>query len=94
MDKFKCLVFSFFREEPEIQIILRPLLECTLSRGGGSVFIDCLDHSHLEQIRSILGYLKTPFSELKLGKQIVLRSPDSIDQIYRIPFLSHSDLLA
>ncbi|WP_320666983.1 hypothetical protein [Prochlorococcus sp. MIT 1307] len=78
MCKLQLLVFSFYREEPEIKKLLDPLHSCSITRSWESIQIDCLDLKHLESLKALLIYLEPPFALLGLGRQIILRAPGLI----------------
>ncbi len=84
MDKLKDLVFSFYREEPQIIEKLHPLTSCTLSRHWDSIYIDCLNAYHFVQVGKILNFLSPPFALLGFAKQLILRLPDSKVQTFSL----------
>ena len=48
MDRLRRLVFSFYREDPEIEAELEPLRDCRMSRSWGTIRVECVDAGHLE----------------------------------------------
>ena len=67
MDRLQRLVFSFYREDPQIQLTLEPLRLCRMRRSWGSIRVDCLDAAHLERVSALLGHLRPPLAALGLG---------------------------
>ncbi len=94
MDRLQTLVFSFYREDPLIEVALVPLLKCKMSRSWGSIRVECLDVKHLEEVCDLLDYLRKPFSELGIGRAIVLRVPGSTQRIFPMKSSTISDLLS
>ncbi|WP_320673994.1 hypothetical protein [Prochlorococcus sp. MIT 1341] len=94
MDKLQQLVFSFYRENLNIQEQLEPLRYCRMTRSWGTIRVECLDVEHLEVVSDLVGYIRPPLAALGLGRKIVLRSPGSIQRSYPIKIPFHSDLLA
>ena len=92
MDKIQLLVFSFYREEPQIKKLLSPLYSCTFSRNLENIHIYCLDTKHLKEINGLLTYLEPPFALLGLAKRIILRAPGGREQIFCIKERYNSDL--
>ena len=43
MDRLQQLIFSFYREDPELQERLEPLRSCRMRRSWGSIRIECID---------------------------------------------------
>ena len=54
MDRLRRLVFSFYREDPEIEAELEPLRDCRMSRSWGTIRIECVDAQHLEEVLSLI----------------------------------------
>ncbi len=94
MDRLQLLVFSFYREDPHIEEVLKPLKACRMTRSLGIIAIDCLDFAHLKQICGLLRHLRPPFIALGMGQQIVLRAPGSIQRVYPMQLPSNTDLFA
>ncbi len=94
MDRLQHLVFSFYRENQKIQQKLEPLRYCKMTRSWGSIRLECLDAEHLEVISSLLIYIRPPVAALGLARNIVLRTPGSLQRIYPVKVPFHSDLLA
>ena len=68
MDRLQRLVFSFYREDPQMQLTLEPLRLCRMRRNwGGSC--GCLDAAHLERVSALLGHLRPPLAALGLGRR-------------------------
>ena len=94
MDRLKCLIFSFYREDPLIKVALKPLLGCTISRGLGIIRIDCLDVEHLDELSNLIPYLRVPLGLLALGRTIVLQAPGSPERDFPVELPFHSDLFS
>ena len=84
MSRLINLIFSFYREEPEIQEVLSPLCSCRLTRSWGSIRVECLDANHLEEITLLIAYLERPLSALHLCRHIILRAPGLKQRTYSI----------
>ena len=93
MDRLQQLVWSFYREEPELEAQLEPLRDCRMSRSWGSIRVECVDASHLEEVSALLALLRRPLAAMDLGRQIVLRVPGSLQRTYPMHVPFHSDLL-
>lgn len=93
MDRLQRLVWSFYREEPELEAQLEPLRDCRMSRSWGSIRVECVDASHLEEVSALLALLRRPLAAMDLGRQIVLRVPGSLQRTYPMHVPFHSDLL-
>ncbi len=91
MNKLHVLIFSFYREEPEIQKLLYPLHSCSLTRNWENICIDCLSSQHLKELSELLIYLEPPFELLGLAKQIILRAPGLSEQIFPIHKRSNTE---
>ena len=94
MDRLQLLIFSFYREDPRLEVKLEPLRDCRMRRSWGSIRIDCLDRDHLEEVSDLLEYLRLPLAALGLGRQIVLRVPGSRQRSYPMHVPFRSDQLA
>ena len=94
MDRLQQLIFSFYREDPQIEALLEPLRRCRMRRSWGSIRIECVDVEHLERVSSLLVHLRLPLSALGLGRQIVLREPGSLQRTYPMHVPFPSDQLA
>ncbi len=94
MDRLKQLVFSFYREETELQPLLVPLKACRFSREGETIHVECENVEHLEAVEELLIYLSKPFLFLALGRRIVFQIPGSIDRIHSLQNSSFTDLLS
>ena len=94
MDRFKLLVFSYYREEPQIQKILGPLNSCRIFRSGDSIQIQCLDLQHHREMRQLMVFLGPPFARLGLAKELVLTDPAFIRNTYTMQLRSNSDLFS
>ena len=94
MDRLQQLIFSFYREDPELQDRLEPLRTCHMRRSWGSIRIECVDDAHLEAVSDLLAYLRLPLAALGLGRQIVLRVPGSRQRAYPMHVPFRSDQLA
>ncbi|MEB3159230.1 MAG: hypothetical protein VKK03_07195 [Synechococcus sp.] len=93
MDRLQRLVWSFYREEPDLQSELEPLRDCRMSRSWGSIRIECVDAHHLEEVSGLLSLLREPLAAMGLGRQIVMRVPGSVPRTYPMHVPFHSDLL-
>ena len=93
MDRLQRLVFSFYREDPQMQLTLEPLRLCRMRRSWGRIRVDCLDAPHLERVSALLGHLRPPLAALGLGRQIVLRSPGGRQRSYPMYLPFRSDQL-
>ena len=94
MDRLQRLIFSFYREDPAMEMILKPLLGCRMRRSWGSIRIECLDDARLEEVSALLGYLRQPLAALGIGRQIVLCGSGSRQRTYPMHVPFHSDQLA
>ncbi len=92
MDRLTLLVFSFYREEPKVQVLLDPLKYCKISRGWDSIEIDCLNSQHLQLVLEISIYIGPPFALLGMAKHIVFKESGLIHHRYSIQLRSNSDL--
>ena len=92
MEKLKLLIFSYYREDPQINKLLRPLHSCRFFRSWDSIYIECLDSHHLNAVSELLTFLAPPFALLGLAKKIVLRGPRYIKLNYAIQLSTNSDL--
>ena len=92
MDRLRRLVFSFYREDPQIEAELEPLRDCRMSRSWGSIRIECVDAQHLEEVSALLSHLRRPLVAMGLGRQIVLRVPGRPQRSYPMHVPFHSDL--
>ena len=93
MDRLRRLVFSFYREDPEIEAELEPLRDCRMSRSWGCIRIECIDGKHLEEVSGLMTHLRRPLLAMGLGRQIVLRVPGRPQRTYPMQVPFHSDLL-
>ena len=93
MDRLQRLVWSFYREEPQLEAQLEPLRDCKLSRSWGSIRVECVDARHLEEVSALLALLRRPLASMGLGRQIVLKVPGSLQRTYPMHVPFHSDLL-
>ena len=93
MDRLQRLVWSFYREEPDLEAQLEPLRDCRMTRSWGSVRVECIDARHLEEVSGLLALLRPPLAAMGLGRQIVLRVPGSLQRTYPMHVPFQSDLL-
>lgn len=93
MDRLQQLIFSFYREDPELQDRLEPLRSCRMRRSWGSIRVECADAAHLELVSGLLGHLRLPLAALGLGRQIVLQVPGGRQRSYPMYVPFHSDQL-
>ena len=89
MDKLQLLVFSFYREDTEIKELLHPLCYCRITRCRESICIDCANAKHCEEVSKLLIYLAPPFALLGFARQIILRVPGCVGNIFPIDVHSH-----
>ena len=94
MERMQSFIFSFYREEPDILIKLSPVLSCQITWILGVIRIECLSIEHREKVGTLIEYLRLPFAELGMGRQIVLRAPGSVERIFPMHLSSQSDLFA
>ena len=94
MDRLQHLIFSFYREDPELQDRLEPLRSCRMRRSWGSIRIECIDDAHLEELSGLVADLRLPLAALGMGRQIVLRVPGSRQRAYPMHVPFHTDQLA
>ncbi len=90
MDRLQRLVWSYYREEPDLAARLEPLRDCRLSRSWGSIRVECMNARHLEDVSALVTLLRRPLLAMGLGRQIVLRVPGSLQRTYpmHVPFTS------
>lgn len=90
MDRLQRLVWSYYREEPQLEARLEPLRDCRMSRSWGSIRVECLNARHLEEVSGLLTLLRRPLVAMGMGRQIVLRVPGSLQRTYpmHVPFAS------
>ncbi|MGC6483228.1 MAG: hypothetical protein ACON4T_06665 [Synechococcus sp.] len=93
MDRLQRLVWSFYREEPDVKVQLEPLRDCRMSRSWGSIRVECVDGRHLEEVSGLLSLLRRPLAAVGLGRQIVLRVRGRVQRIYPMHVPLSSDLL-
>ena len=67
MDRLQQLIFSFYREDPELQERLEPLRSCRMCRSWGSIRIECIDDAHLEELSGLVTDLRLPLAALGMG---------------------------
>ncbi len=91
MNRVQVLIFSFYREEPQIIEELQPILHCVISRSWGAIRFECLDKKHLEQVSKLISYLRVPLAELAMAKQIILRAPGFLQTTFQIDVFSNTD---
>ena len=94
MDRLQQLIFSFYREDPELQERLETLRSCRMRRRWGSIRIECIDDVHLEELSGLVTDLRLPLAALGMGRQIVLRVPGSRLRAYPMHVPFHTDQLA
>ena len=87
MDRLSLAVFSFYREDPDLAHQLDPLLACRISRGWGSLRIECRDRAHRELISAVVGLLRPPLAALGLVQEIRVLAPGSEPLVFpvRVP---------
>ncbi len=93
MDRIQCLVFSFYREE-SIEKELEPLIECRMFWRGASIFVECLNQKHFEEILALKNRIIVPLAQLSIGNILVISSPESIKRVVPIKLSFHSDMIA
>ncbi len=93
MDRFQVLIFSFYREDLDVEIALVPLLSNKISRVMGTINIECSDPDYFSRIILIANkYLKSPISLMKFGKHIVIYCSGSTHLKYSVPAESDKNL--
>ncbi|WP_392351448.1 hypothetical protein [Parasynechococcus sp.] len=93
MDRLQRVVFSFYREDAQMEAVLEPLRRCRMRRSWGSIRVECADAAHLELVSGLLGHLRLPLAALGLGRQIVLQVPGGRQRSYPMYVPFHSDQL-
>ncbi len=93
MDELNSLVFSFYRDDPEVQSLLEPIHSSVMHRCWSTVVIECMDPQHLSVIEGLLKYLSVPFASLGLCNQIVLWLPGQSQSTYSIQLKLGNDHL-
>lgn len=93
MDRLQRLVYSFYREDPHMEVLLEPLRSCRMRRSWGSIRVECADAAHLELVSGLLVHLRIPLAALGLGRQIVLQAPGGRQRSYPMYLPFHSDQL-
>lgn len=93
MDRLQRLIWSFYREEPQLEASLEPLRDCRITRSWGSIRIECVDAAHLEEVSALVALLRRPLMALGLGRQIVLKTPRGHQRSYPVHVPFHSDML-
>ena len=93
MEKLKLLVFSYNREDPQINKHLEPIHACRFSRGWDTIHIECLHLEHYGQVVKLLIFLESPFALLGIAKKLILTVPGLIQNTYTIKLRSNIDLL-
>ncbi len=93
MDILTKLIFSFYREDKQIQSRLAPLLRSRLSRSWGSVRIDCLNAEHLEEVSLLSGYISAPLAGIDFCRKIIVRAPDVAERTFLVHALFKKDSL-
>ncbi len=94
MDRLSLAVFSFYREDPDLARRLDPLLACRLSRGWGSLRIECRDRTHRELINGLLDLLRPPLAALDLVREIRLLAPGCEPLVFPVSVPLPGSLLA
>ncbi len=92
MEKLKLLVFSYYREDPQIKKLLVPLRTCRISRSWDSIHIECLNLEHHAEISKLLIFLGPPFALLGIAKRFIVTAPGCIQNTYSIQLPSNIDL--
>ena len=93
MEKLKFLVFSYYREDPQIKKLLEPIHWCSFTRDWDSIHIECLNLQHYGEVVELLAFLEPPFALLGIAKKIILTAPGSIQNTFTIRLRSNIDLL-
>jgi hypothetical protein len=93
-ERLQRLLFSFYREEPELWDRMEPLHDCHFSRLWGAVRVQCVDSAHLEEVNALIDVLRAPILALGLARQIVLRAPGAPTRSYPVQVSLSPDLLA
>ena len=85
---------SYYREEKSVKEVLSPLLSCKMIRNWGEICIECLDAEHMEEIFSLLEYLRKPILEIGIARAIVVSAPNEVQRTFPVKVPFHTDLLA
>ena len=94
VDRYQCLIFSFYREEPEVTLFLGPLRSCKFERRWEAIKIECLGKDHLEEVLKIIPYIIRPFGLLGLCRKIILSAPKRKKLTYLVERTFYSDLIS
>ena len=84
MDRLSLALFSFYREEPELARRLDPLLACRLSRGWGTLRIECRDCAHRQLISALVELIRPPLAALGLVREIRLLAPGAEPLVFPV----------
>ena len=91
MDRLQKLIFSFYREDPHLQVLLQPLNTCRISRSRDFIFCDCLDSHHFEEVFKLTNYLIRPLALLGIGRTFVLRVMNLEERTFLIEINARDD---
>lgn len=94
MDRYQCLIFSFYREEPEVTALLDSLRTCKFERRWEAIRVQCLSKDHLEDVLKIIPYIVKPFGLLGLCQKIILSAPKRKKLTYMVEKTCYSDLIS
>lgn len=93
-EQLQHLILSYYREDPDLAASLAILRHCQISRFWFVLRIDCPSSNLADRLATALPYLRAPVAELKLARQIKLRSPGQRSQLFpvQVPQLDSSSL--
>lgn len=94
MDRVLLALLSFYREDPELERRLDPLLACRLARSWGCMRIECRDLAHRSLVSELIGLIRPPLAALQLARQISLVVPGHEPLRYPVVVPLSSNLLA
>jgi hypothetical protein len=86
VSKLGPLIYSYYREDPELLTCLEPLLRCRLSRAWFSLRITCPDSGTLAQIASHIPLIREPVALLRLARRIRLSAPGQPAQWFLVQY--------
>ena len=94
MDRVALAVWSFYREDPALARRLDPLLAARLSRGWGSLKVECRALAHRAIVCGVLDLLRPPLEALQLAREIRLLVPGEEPLVFPVTVPLPSSLLA
>ncbi|MBM5806608.1 MAG: hypothetical protein FJ056_02770 [Cyanobacteria bacterium M_surface_10_m2_179] len=94
MDRALLAVYSFYREDPELLRGLDPLWACRVSRGWGSLRIECRDRVHRAVVCAVVDLLRPPLEALAVVREIRLLVPGEEPLVFPVSVPFKRQLLA